>query len=72
MYRIEVELGNEEKALKSLKSYISKYEGTDIEDKYFLILKYFVNEVTLEELKNNPGWDDISFALEYYYASNSK
>ncbi|MBA7624044.1 hypothetical protein ES703_31448 [subsurface metagenome] len=72
LHRIEVEQGNKEEALKSLKSYLSKYEGKDIEDNYFLILKYFTNEVTLEELKNNPEWDNLRVALEYYYLSDNE
>jgi tetratricopeptide (TPR) repeat protein len=72
LYRIEVEKGNKEEALESLKSYISQYEGKDVKDDYFLILKYFVNEVTIEELKNNPIWDDLKVALKYYYISDNQ
>lgn len=64
LYRIEVEQGNSEEALSSLRSYLSKYEDKIIQDNSFLILKYFTNEVTLEVIKNNPDWDDLRVALE--------
>lgn len=66
LYRIEIQKGDKDEALTSLKSYISNYEGKDIKDNYFWILKYFTNEVTLEYLKNNPQWDDLRIALKYY------
>ena len=46
LYRIEVQEGNEEEALTSLKNYILKYEERDIRDDNFLILRYFVDEIT--------------------------
>jgi tetratricopeptide (TPR) repeat protein len=71
LYRIEVQKGNREKALASLKNYISKYEEKDIKDNYFLILKYFANEITLDDLKNNPEWEDLKVALKYYLVSDN-
>jgi hypothetical protein len=65
LYRIEVEQGNKEDALKSLKSYISKYEGEDFKDNYYLVLRYFTNEVTLEELENKPDWENLKVAVVY-------
>ena len=72
LYRIELKQGNTEEALKSLKSYISKYRRKDVKDNYFLILKYFVNEATLDDLKNNPEWDNLRVALKYYQISDNQ
>ena len=66
LYRVAVKKGNAGEALTSLKSYLSNYEGTEIKDPYFLILRYFVNEVALEHLQNNPHWDDLKVALRHY------
>jgi tetratricopeptide (TPR) repeat protein len=66
LFRIEVREGNAEEALASLKNYISNHEGAEVKDQYFLILKYFANDISLEHLKNNPQWDDLSVALRNY------
>ena len=66
LYRVEVKKGKAEEAVTSLKNYLSKYEGTEIKDPYFLILRYFANEVALEHLRNNPHWEDLKVALRHY------
>jgi len=70
LYRIEIQKGNKEEALASLKRYMSQYQGEDIKDNYFLVLKYLSNEVTLDYLKNCRDWENLKVALKNYQMSD--
>lgn len=77
IYRIDFAQGNKKEASLSLQKYIIEHGGEEnanpktkekkeILDNYFLLLKYFVNEVSIEELQNTAEWDDLRVALYYY------
>ena len=70
LYRIEIQEGDKEEASASLKRYMSTYQGKDTKDNYFLVLKYFSNEVTLDYLKNCRDWEDLKVALINYQMSH--
>jgi tetratricopeptide (TPR) repeat protein len=70
LYRIEIQKGNKEEAVASLKRYMLKYQGEDLNDNYFLVLKYLSNEVTLDYLKKCRDWEDLKVALINYQMSN--